>query len=323
MAKKKQLDFNTYKEKFNGIEEVKEICDKHQALIHASNILKKAEDCANEPDSSSKITKLNLLIPKYLEYVSKQLSIKQESVEYSRNNEEVNKNIDERVRLLNDYYEFFEENGIEGKGGFDARSKIRSTILEEFMYLIFKDYVNQLLRDCKVESSILQNGSVKAYSNLYFSAPTIEEFVKCPTIELNTKDQDYAIYRTVDISITNASAATRTANIPILAIENKTFLDKTMLEGAIATAEKIKMGAPYAVYVVATETYAVKYEVDPVYSRIDQIFVLRKCKHDNKNRLPNPIDVGVVKSMFWYIIERLQRPWAQIEKKLTTSGTII
>ena len=188
---------------FKVIEKVKEICDKHQALIHASNILKKAEDCANEPDSSSKITKLNLLIPKYLEYVSKQLSIKQESVEYSRNNEEVNKNIDERVRLLNDYYEFFEENGIEGKGGFDARSKIRSTILEEFMYLIFKDYVNQLLRDCKVESSILQNGSVKAYSNLYFSAPTIEEFVKCPTIELNTKDQDYAIYRTVDISITN------------------------------------------------------------------------------------------------------------------------
>ena len=96
-----------------------------------------------------------------------------------------------------------------------------------------------------------------------------------------------------------------------------------MLEGAIATAEKIKMGAPYAVYVVATETYAVKYEVDPVYSRIDQIFVLRKCKHDKNNRLPKPIDVGVVQSMFWYIIERLQRPWAEIEKKLTTFGTII
>ena len=62
MAKKKQLDFNTYKEKFKGIEKVKEICDKHQALIHASNILKKAEDCANEPDSSSKITKLNFLV---------------------------------------------------------------------------------------------------------------------------------------------------------------------------------------------------------------------------------------------------------------------
>lgn len=147
--------------------------------------------------------------------------------------------------------------------------------------------------------------------------------MNCPNIELNTKDQDYAIYRTIDISIKNVSESVRTANIPILAIENKAFLDKTMLEGAIATAEKIKMGAPYAVYVVATETYAVKYEVDPVYSRIDQIFVLRKCKHRKNNRLPNPIDVEVVTSMFWYIIERLQRPWAKIEKKLTTFGTII
>lgn len=323
MAKKKQLDFDTYKAKFPGIEEIKEICDKHQALIHASNILKKAEDCVKENASSSKISKLKILIPKYLDYVKAQLSIEQEFVEYSRDNEVVNENIKKRVDLLNDYYQFFEDEGIEGKGGFDSRSKIRSTILEEFMYLIFKDYVNQLLRDCKVESSILQNGSVKAYSNLYFSAPTIEDFVKCPTIELNTKDQDYAIYRTVDISIKNAGASTRTANIPILAIENKTFLDKTMLEGAIATAEKIKMGAPYAVYVVATETYAVKFEVDPVYSRIDQIFVLRKCKHNQNKRLPKDIDVEVVKSMFWYIIERLQRPWAQIEEKLTSFGTII
>ncbi len=329
MAKNKQLDFDTYKGQFPGIEKIKEVCDKHKALIHASNILKKAEDCVNDNASSSKVAKLNLLIPKYLQYIEEQMSIKLESVEYVRDDttgnypDVVNESIAKRVALLNDYYCFFEENKIEGKSGFDSRSKIRSTILEEFMYFIFKDYVNQLLRDCNVESSVLQNGSIKAYSNLYFTAPNIKDFVNSPTIELNTKDQDYAIYRAVDISIKNDSASTKTANIPILAIENKTFLDKTMLEGAIATAEKIKMGAPYAVYVVATETYAVKYEVDPVYSRIDQIFVLRKCKHDKNNRLPKPIDVEVVKSMFWYIVERLQRPWAEIEKKLTTSGTII
>lgn len=329
MAKKKQMDFDSYKEMFPGIEEIKDLYDKHKELIHASNILKKAEDCASNNSSDSKVAKLNLLIPKYLEYVSTQLSINQENIEYCRDSktgrypDEVNDNIERRVGLLNDYYKFFEDNKIEGKAGFDSRSKIRSTILEEFMFYLFKDYVDQLLKDCNVTSGILQNGNVKAYSNLYFTAPNIKDFVKSPSIELNTKDQDYAIYRTVDISIKNANASAKTANIPILAIENKTFLDKTMLEGAIATAEKIKMGAPYAVYVVATETYAVKYEVDPVYSRIDQIFVLRKCKQDKNNRLPKPIDVEVVKSMFWYIIERLQRPWAEIEKKLTTYGTII
>ena len=329
MAKKKKIDFDTYKERFPGIEKIKKLCDKHKSLVHASNILKKAEDCASEDNSNSKIVKLNLLIPKYLQYVAEQLSIKSEEVEYARDSvtgnypDSVNESIARRVFLLNEYYLFFEDKKIEGKGGFDSRSKIRSTILEEFMYFLFKDYVAQLLKECNVMSEVLQNGSVQAYSNLYFSAPSIKDFVKSPTIELNTKDQDYAIYRAVDISIKNASESKRTINIPILAIENKTFLDKTMLEGAIATAEKIKMGAPYAVYVVATETYAVKYEVDPVYSRIDQIFVLRKCKLNKNNRLPNPIDVEVVKSMFWYIIERLQRPWSEIEKKLTTFGTVI
>lgn len=329
MAKKKQVDFDSYKGLFKGIEDIKELSDKHKALIHASNIIKKAEDCAKENTSSSKIDKLNLLIPRYLHYVNEQLSINMKTAGcFCKSTtgsypDLVNESIVKRVKLLNEYYDFFEFNKIEGKGGFDSRSKIRSTILEEFMYFLFKDYVDQLNKECNIGTGVLQNGSVKAYSNLYFTAPNIKDFVKNPTIEFNTKDQDYAIYRTVDISIKNASASVKTANIPILAIENKTFLDKTMLEGAIATAEKIKMGAPYAVYIVATETYAVKYEVDPVYSRIDQIFVLRKCKHDKHNRLPKPIDVEVVKSMFWYIIERLQRPWAEIEKKLTTFGTII
>ncbi len=329
MANKKQSISDTYGGLFPGIEKIKKISEKHKSLIHASNILKKAEECVNKDDSSSKIDKLNLLIPQYLYYVNAQLSIKQESIKYCRDNitnnypEIVEENIVKRVQLLNDYYKFFEDNKIEGKTGFDSRSKIRSTILEEFMYFLFKDYVNQLLRDCNVKSTILQDGSVQAYSNLYFTASNIKDFVNKPKIVLNTKDQDYAIYRAVDISLRDANSSTKTAYIPILAIENKTFLDKTMLEGAIATAENIKMGAPYAVYVVATETYAVKYEVDPVYSRIDQIFVLRKCKHNKNNRLPKPIDADVVKSMFWYIIERIQRPWAEIEMKLKNFGTII
>lgn len=329
MAKKKQLEFDAYKKEFPGIEKIKELNDKHKALIHASNILKKVEDCVKEKGPCGKVDKLNLLIPKYLQYVNEQLLIKLKTIEcFCKSTtgsypDIVNESIAKRVKLLNDYYEFFEVNKIEGKGGFDSRSKIRSTILEEFMYFLFKDYVDLLNKDSNIKSGILQNGSVDAYSNLYFTAPNLKDFVKSPTIEFNTKDQDYAIYRTVDISIKNERTSVKTANIPILAIENKTFLDKTMLEGAIATAEKIKMGAPYAIYVVATETYAVKYEVDPVYSRIDQIFVLRKCKHNKNNRLPKIIDVEVVQSMFWYIIERLQRPWAEIEKKLTTFGTII
>jgi len=316
-------------EHFPKIGKIQQYLKKHPELIHASNLIKKAQDCIEEGYAQTKFDKLNLLIPKYLEYLKKQFEIERISQELlwdtasGERSELINKSIEKRVQLLNDYYLFFEQNKIEGKDGFDSRSKIRSTILEEFMYFLFNDIVSTLLTKYHLPKKQIKNGNVEAYSNLYFTGADVSSFIDSPTIELNTKQQDYAIYREVKLSIQNKNATSRIANIPILAIENKTFLDKTMLDGAVATAEKIKMGAPYAVYIVATETYAVKYEVDPVYSRIDQIFVLRKCKHNKKNRLPQEIKAEVVIDMFYYVLDRIKRPWANIEKKLAETGTII
>ena len=329
MAKKiikSVIDLNAI---FPNIDKIRVECQKRPALIHASNILKKAEDCASNKKAKSKVDKLNTLIPKYLEYLKAQNKI---VVDFSsidcnslsdKDKDKINDSIKKRVDLLNSYYQFFETNKIESKEGFDSRSKIRSTILEEFMYFLFRDYVAMLVKNSEMPDGVIKNGSIEAYSNLYFTSTDVNQFIKAPSIEINTKQQDYAIFREIKISIKNASDSERIANIPLLAIENKTFLDKTMLEGAIATAEKIKMGAPYSIYIVATETYAVKYEVDPVYSRIDQIFVLRKCKHNKDNRLPNDIDAEVVIKMFWFVISKLLRPWSSIEKKLSESGMII
>ena len=75
----------------------------------------------------------------------------------------------------------------------------------------------------------MKNGSTKAYSNLYFTAPDINEFVCEPSIQINTKNQDYAIYREVEIGLKGSHKKSQKAAIPILAIENKTYLDKTML----------------------------------------------------------------------------------------------
>lgn len=330
MEKKKQkTTVKEIKDIIPDITKIEQLCEKNSALIHASNIRTKAIDCANDEDSHNKIEKLNILIPQYLAYVREQnkISLGKNNCTsddlYKTLKNTIDSNIKKRVKLLNQYYQFFEENKIESKQGFDSRSKIRSTILEEFMYFLFKDFVNILLKESGMKKNVIKNGSIDAYSNLYFTASDIKKFIQVPSIEINSKRQDYAIYREVDISIKNAMKSKQTANIPLLAIENKTFLDKTMLEGAISTAEKIKMGAPYSIYIVATETYAVKFEVDPVYSRIDQIFVLRKCRQNKNNRLPQPINEDVVKSMFWYVVQKLLRPWSAIEKKLSESGTII
>ena len=93
-----------------------------------------------------------------------------------------------------------------------------------------------------------------------------------------------------------------------------------MLEGMIATAEKIKTGNPYAMYIGVTENYDVDLTVDPAYSRIDQIYVLRKSK---RKEAWNDIDVNVVLKLFNDIKEHIERPWSNIENKMRTTGTII
>ena len=157
-------------------------------------------------------------------------------------------------------------------------------------------------------------GGITAYSNLYFAPKNVHEFIKSPNMKINEKDQDFAIYRPVSV---RTEEEEREINVPVVSIECKTYIDKTMLEGSIATAEKIKNGNPYCLYLVATERYAVSYDVDPAYSRIDQIYVFRKCYSDN------PIDYHVVNAFFNHVKLHLKRDWSNIEKKLTNEGKIL
>lgn len=138
------------------------------------------------------------------------------------------------------------------------------------MFILFRDYVAELKRKYKDADNLIQGGAAKAYTNLYFTASGIESFVKAPNVEINVKDQDFAIYRKVDLSIDGKN---KEIKVPIVAVENKTYLDKTMLEGVIATAEKLKSGNPYTRFVVVSENYDVDMKVDPIYSLIDQIYV--------------------------------------------------
>ena len=182
-----------------------------------------------------------------------------------------------------------------------------------------------LSEKCGANYKRIKCGAVQAYSNLYITAKNIGGFVNEPPIAgINTKNQDYTIYREMKVTVTSDSgSSTQPIQVPILAIENKTYLDKTMLEGAIATAEKLKSGNPYSTYIVVTETYAVACDVDPAYSRIDQIFVLRKCKHDKNNRRPQPISPDVLGRLVKMVEARLTDTWADVEERMQNNGEII
>lgn len=225
-------------------------------------------------------------------------------------------NIITRVLLLNNYYSFINENNYDNV--FSSQGKFRSTILEEFMFLLFKDLVTEQKNRINNGENDLKVGSATAYTNLFFSGINFDNFVQAPQIGVNQKDQDFAIYRPISIAIGDSNAVK--TNLPIVAIENKTYIDKTMLEGSIATAEKIKSGNPYSLFFIVAENYDVDLKIDPVYSKINQIYVLRKSKR--KGNL-QPICATVLIDLVSEVKKHLLRNWSDVAYKMKNTGKII
>lgn len=290
-----------------AFEKLYTIKDADHQLVHASNICAKLNQKVNGELSQKQSVAIDDIATKYLSYIDAQLKITGFS----------SKNIRQRVDLLNNYYNFLFGKGYDNI--FSSQGKLRPTILEEFMYLVFRDVVEDLKTYANDTDNVLKLGSVKAYSNLYFKSDDIKSFINDIKTGVNVKDQDFAIYREMGLTINNGDS--ETVNLPIIAIEVKTYIDKTMLEGAIATAEKIKSGNPYSKFFVVSENYEVDLKVDPAYSRIDQIFVLRKSKRKVQPRID--IQADVVELLVTEVHDYLKRKWGDIETKLTTKGIII
>ena len=197
-----------------------------------------------------------------------------------------------------------------GKPIFPPQSKFEPTILEEVIYRMFKEY----------ESEKIRIGGIKAFSNMFFSPSDFENFKECSNIKVNTKDQDFAIYKQVEINITDNNEPIK-AFVPFLAIECKTYLDKTMLEGSVATAEKIKNGNPYCRFCIVTERYDVGKTVDIKNTRIDQIYILKK---DAKKSNSDSIDIqqDVVQLIYEDTKKHLNAKWADTEKSIREKGII-
>ena len=68
------------------------------------------------------------------------------------------------------------------------------------------------------------------------------------------------------------------------------------------------------------ERYDVSFAVDPAYSRIDQIYVLRKSMRKSEWI---DIDENVVWRMVEETIKHLERPWSDIETRIKEDGVII
>jgi len=219
------------------------------------------------------------------------------------------KDIKRKVKLLNEYKTFIDQPKFKKEAGnrygFTSQSQLHSSVIEEFMYYLFKDI-------SKLANKHIYWGRTQAYTNLYFAPPSIDVFEESSNIVINVKNQDFSISKEVVLKsrvLNNENWQENKIYVPIVSIECKTYLDKTMYEGSVSTAEKIKNGNPYCIFLIVTETYEVSLDVDPKYSSIDQIYVLRKESRDN------PIFDDVVWDLFQFVESHINSDWYNVKER--------
>jgi len=217
--------------------------------------------------------------------------------------------IESRVRLLNDYKDFLDQQHYAEK--FDSRSNLHSSVLEEFMYYLFRDLVLGISGNALI-------GKSHSFKDVFFRAPSYKEMVMSPHALVEIKDHDFAIGASVTASMKcHGAASTETHNwdIPAIAIECKTYLDKTMLQDVSTAAEQLKQKNPNAMYIVVAEWLKLTESVNLKKYKIDQIYVLRKQKNTDRefrydaNYQKNPIYSDVVAHCFNSVRAFLSSDW--------------
>lgn len=214
-----------------------------------------------------------------------------------------------RVKLLNEYKDFLDQQHYAEK--FDSRSNLHSSALEEFMYYLFRDLVKGISENALI-------GKSHSFKDVFFRAPSYKEMVKIPYALFEIKDLDFAIGASVKATMT-CQGSTETEehdwDIPAVAIECKTYLDKTMLQDASTAAEQLKQKNPNAMYIVVAEWLKLTESVNLKKYKIDQIYVLRKQKNTDRefrydsSYQKNPVYEDVVEHCFKGVREFLTVDW--------------
>lgn len=217
--------------------------------------------------------------------------------------------LSKRVYLLAEYKDFLDQQKY--AEAFDSRSNLHSSVLEEFMFYLFRDLVQSFSGSALI-------GKAHTFKDIFFMPPSYKAMVEKPHARVETKDHDFVIGVTIHTTMNvegQQSAETTTLHIPAVAIECKTYLDKTMLEGSSTAAEQLKVRNPNSLYIVVAEWLKLTESVNLRKYKVDQIYILRKQKNtDRKFRYlegykKNPIYGDVVEHLFHTVRTYLTADW--------------
>lgn len=228
-----------------------------------------------------------------------------------------------RVKAFNEYRNFINQEKYALT--FDSRSNLHSSTLEEFIYYLFRDISKSFNQETVV-------GKSKSYKGMYFSAESFQDLVEKPEVHVEQKDHDFIIGAAVDADFNvkgSSESVTVNFDIPAVAIECKTYIDKTMLEGASNAAEQLKAVNPNARYYIVAEYVKISNDINFKKYKVDQIFILRKQKNKDRkytfgeNSDRNPIFFDPVYKLVKDIYEYLTEPWEASLNKGIERGYLI
>ncbi|MDY6806867.1 MAG: Bpu10I family restriction endonuclease [Cyanobacteriota bacterium] len=217
--------------------------------------------------------------------------------------------IKKRVELLNEYKNFIDQQHYAEK--FDSRSNLHSSVLEEFMYYLFRDLVSEFSKNALI-------GKSHTFKDIFFRSDNYRDMLARPNALIEKKDHDFAIGVRINSTMNcegSQESESHAWDIPAVAIECKTYLDKTMLQDAATAAEQLRYRNPNAIYIVVAEWLKLTDAVNLRKFKIDKIYVLRKQKNTDREfrykegYVKNPIYEDVVEHLFEKVRDYLIFDW--------------
>ena len=274
-------------------------------FVHGSNLEQKENHRTKYRDEESR---------RYLmEIREKYNNWKRENTELVGPTKDIGENdnsiIIRRVELLNDYKDFLDQQHYAEK--FDSRSNLHSSVLEEFMYYLFRDLVSSISDNALI-------GKSHSFKDIFFRAPNYESMIMRPNALIEIKDHDFSIGCRITSTMICEGLDEHELHkwdIPAIAIECKTYLDKTMLQDVSTAAEQLKQKNPNAMYIVVSEWLKLTESINLKKYKVDQIYVLRKQKNTDRefrydeDYVKNPIYNDVVLHLFNTVRDFLTKDW--------------
>ena len=224
---------------------------------------------------------------------------------------------------MNEYKDFIDQKVY--AEAFDSRSNLHSTVLEEFIYYLFKDLVADISSNAVI-------GKSHAYKDIFYQSTSFKSMITEPSFKIEKKDHDFIIGVNIDAKFRckgEKKEQKEKLEIPAVAIECKTYLDKTMLEEVSTAGSQLLIINPNAKYFVVAERLKLTDAVNLKKYKVDQIYILRKMKNtDREFRLQDdyenkPIYADVVENLFNDVREHLSKDWKGSTSISLESGMLL